>query len=336
MTVIRRVAPPVAVLAVLGTALTACGSGPSQVNSAVIIGDRVISVDSVQQRLDTALKNEPAARRLAAAHKLDEVSRHIVGQLVRHELIADVAKRDNLTVSDKQVADVVASLKPSDDDILQSVRAAFDPNELVRDQLLISELGRKNLATRQLILNGAAIFRPDFTAAKASDLARQMAAKPDRIPELAKAAAGPESPDNQSGAVTDVKWNAIARFGQAAQQSQTGQAPPSSALFGSLFAAPNNSVITYGIGVGGPQAGWLVVQIRTDSAGVPSDQAALASQVPDDWAMDLGQHLLGANSGDLGIRVSPRYGVWDPLAVEVVADADQKIGEVFPVSSPRP
>jgi len=90
--VTTRIPALVAALAVLGGALTACASGPSQVNSAVIIGDHVISVDDVQRRLDEALTVEPAAKDLAKNHKLDLASRGIVDQLVRHELLAEAAR----------------------------------------------------------------------------------------------------------------------------------------------------------------------------------------------------------------------------------------------------
>src|SRR5256885_14327161 len=122
----------IAALATVGTTLTACGSGPNQVNSAVIIGDRVITVDSVQQRRDTALKNEPAAKALAMTHALDKGARGIVSQLVRHELITSAARQENLSVAERDVTDYVAGRKPAEDPIQRSVDAAFDPNEVAR------------------------------------------------------------------------------------------------------------------------------------------------------------------------------------------------------------
>src|SRR5436190_11329797 len=94
----RRPAALIAGLAVLGSVLTACGSGSTQANSAVIIGKRVISVDEVQQRLDTALSKEQVAKDLAKNHKLDLVSRGIVSTLVLHELIVEQVRRDGLSV----------------------------------------------------------------------------------------------------------------------------------------------------------------------------------------------------------------------------------------------
>src|SRR2546430_1654833 len=218
----------IAALATVGTTLTACGSGPNQVNSAVIICDRVITVDSVQQRLDTAAKPE--------------------------------------------------------------------------------------------------------------DLPKQMPAQPPRIAALAKDAAGPAGPDNQSGAVADIKWNTISRFASLMQNAQPGQVAPANLLYAQLFAASPNSVIATQLNTGqeGGGTGWLVVLVRQDNAGVPANQAALASQIPAEWTTELGLHLLGPRAADIGLRVSPRYGVWDQLAVNVVPSEGEKSGVVIPASTARP
>ncbi|MDQ3787420.1 MAG: hypothetical protein M3422_09275, partial [Actinomycetota bacterium] len=88
--VLRRAVAPFAAVTALVATLSACGTGPSQVNSAVIIDDHVISVDEVQSLIDKVVK-EPAARPLAQQHKLDLVAREVVSQLVTHQVLSEVA-----------------------------------------------------------------------------------------------------------------------------------------------------------------------------------------------------------------------------------------------------
>jgi hypothetical protein len=337
--VTTRIPALVAALAVLGGALTACASGPNQVNSAVIIGDRVISVDDVQRRLDETLKVEPAAKDLAKNHKLDLVSRGIVDQLVRHELLAEAARRDGLTVSEKDLADLTAGTAPAQDPVQRSVEAAFDPKEIAKDRLLTVSLGQKNLDKVQLTLDGVAMQTPGFTKQKAIDLAKQMAAQPDKAAALGQAAGAGAGGQQGPQPLSAFPWNAIRVYAGAAQQaSQSGQAPPVEALLPPIFAAPSNSVIVLSLGSGenAASAGYLVALVKRANGGVPSQDATFANQVPADWRFALGEHLLGPLVKELGLRVSPRYGVWDDLAVGLAPSDAEKVGVLLPAGNARP
>jgi hypothetical protein len=333
MSAIRRPVVLVASVAVLGGALAACGSGPSQVNSAVIMGDKVITVDDVQGRLDTALRVEPAAKELAKSRKLDLVSRGIVTQLVRHELIAEAAKRENLTVSEKDVSDAVAQAAPSEDPVQKSVDAGFDTRELTRDRLLTVELGRKYLGTLQLVLTGVDIQRPGYTREQANDLARKMAAQPDQIAALAKEAAGQPSQENPAQVLTNQEWNALISYQRIAESGQPPQGVSVSDLIvGQFFAAPENSVIAVRLG-SGEQTEWVIAKVARDPNGVPADLASLAGRAPAVFPLTLGERLLGPLAGELRPRLSPRYGVWDELAVGIVPSEGEKSGLVIPAGN---
>jgi hypothetical protein len=328
MTAIRRVAPPVAVLAVLGTALTACGSGPSQVNSAVIIGDRVISVDSVQQRLDTALKNEPAAKELAKTRSLDKVSRAIVSQLIRHELLTNAASREGLTVAEKDVSAYAAAHQPAADDLIsKSVQAAFDPNELARDQLLVQALGHKYLTRLQVHLEGATVASQTNAKAVATDLAKKFAAAPDRVGQIVQAATGEEV---NPLPVTD--FNPVNTFTifQGNQQQ---------VLLTAALAVPERTAVAFRFTTGGQgPEGWVagVVTKRDTNATLSAQDSGNVATVPDAWQMLVGQQLLGPLAAEQGVRISPRYGVWDELSADVAPSDGEKSGAVIAVSSPRP
>lgn len=327
-TAIRRSATLAALLAVAATVLVGCGSEAGQANSAAIISGRVVSVDDVQRRLDDALQKEPAAQDLARNRKLDLVSRGIVNQLVRHELIAEAARRENLTVTDKDVADLVARSAPAEDPVQRSIEAAFDPKETARDRLLTVRLGLEKAGQTQLTLDGVALQGPGVTRESVTRLARQVAAEPNRAAELGRAAAGQ---DGQAEPLEDFPWNAVRRYTQALRAAQ-GQAPPPDALLAPLFAAPPNSVVALPLGAS-DQAGWLVTLVRRADSGVPAQEAQFAQDVPEDWRYVLGYHLLGPLANELGLQISPRYGVWDDLAVGVAPNENEKSGVVVPVTA---
>jgi hypothetical protein len=310
---------------VAGSALTACGTGPSQVNSALIIGDRVVTVDSVQDRLDTALRNEPAAKELAKNRKLDLVSRGIVTQLVRQELLTEAAKRENLSVSEQDVAEFVASTTPSEEPLQRSIDAAFTPQERARVELLATELGRKYLDKLQVTFDGAQLAAADGRR-KAQELAEKVAAAPDRATTLLAEASEP-----QGQAIENERISAIRGFTLAAQNQ---------ILVTPLFGVPANTVIAFSLG-GGQEGGggtWLVTYIRerTTSATPSQQEAAVVSQVPGQWNQLVGLQLVGSLADELDIRISPRYGVWDKLAVGLAPSEAETSGVVLPVANKKP
>lgn len=327
-----RIPALVAAFAVLGGALTACGSGPSQANSAVIFGDRVISVDDVQSRLDKALQTEPAAKELAKNRKLDLVSRGIVNQLIRHELLAEAARREGLTVSEKDVTDLTARIAPSEDPVVRSVHAAFDPKDIVRDRVLAVELGQRRLTKEQLVLNGVAIGGVVNTKAKAVELGKSIAAAPDKASSIGEQALGA---DGRGQPLQDFQFNAIRTYEGAKQNSQ-GQQIPIDAMTPPLFSVPDNTVVVLSLGSGEEaNSGFLVALVRRPTAGVPQEDASLASDVPADWLESLGEHVLASYAKEMSFRISPRYGVWDQLAVGVAPSDAEKVGEVLPLPAAR-
>jgi hypothetical protein len=324
--VTTRIPALVAAFAVLGGALTACASGPSQVNAAVIIGDRVISIDDVQHRLDQSLNNEQATKNLARNHKLDLVSRGIVNQLVRHELLAESARRESLSISEKDVNDAVAAAAPPEDPVQRAVDAAFDQRDVIRDRLLALALGTKYLDKVRITFDGAQLPAAE-TKQKAIDLAKKAAAQPNNALNLFAEAGGPESQPIKSYPMDSVRGYAF-----ATGQNQLNVAP--------LFAVPANSTFAFPLGggqEGGGGNGWLVgiVKERKLDATLPEEEAAVAAQVKPEWSELVGTYLAGQLMGELGVRISPRYGVWDPLAVGVAPSEAELSGAVVPVAAAK-
>jgi predicted nucleic acid-binding protein len=329
----RRPAALIAGLAVLGSVLTACGSGSTQANSAVIIGKRVISVDEVQQRLDTALSKEQVAKDLAKNHKLDLVSRGIVSTLVLHELIVEQVRRDGLSVSEKDVADFLARAAPAEDPVQRAVDAGFDAKELARDRLLLQTIGNKYLDKLQITFDGALLTSPANAKATALDLANKLAAEPNRSAELLKAASGGGANQDVSP-VTDQKFDPIGAF-QLFDQRQL--------LLKDVFGVAAGNVVAFGFDSGGDQqqggiSGWLValVKNRITNATLPAEEVSLAAQVPPGWSQTIAVELVSPLTTELGLQLNPRYGVWDQLAAAVVPSEAEKVGLIKPAATKTP
>jgi hypothetical protein len=327
--VTTRIPALVASIAVLGSALTACASGPSQINSAVIIGDRVISVDDVQHRLDEALRVEPAAKELAKNRKLDLVSRGIVNQLVRHELLTEAARREALTVSEKDLSDLTAGTGPSQDPVERAIEAGFDPHELAKDRLLLLNLGKKYADKLELTVDGAQVVSPANSQKLATDLAKKLAAvKPAQAASVLQQQASQEI-----NPVPNLPVSVPASYSIYARNNNALDIRP-------LFSAPVNTVVAFPLGTGeqSSTSGWFVglIKARNDKATLQSDVAALLPQVTPDWLYGVGLHLISPLAAELGVRISPRYGIWDELAVGVAPSEGERFGVVVPVANAGP
>src|SRR2546423_138692 len=130
--------------------LAGCGSGPSQVRAAVLIGDQEVSVDQVQQLIDNAVADRPAARQLAQQHKLDLLGREIVRQLVLHELLGRAAQREHLTADPSLVAEArnlltqpVSTNSTDPSELAASIVAHARSADYASDRALEQQLGTK-------------------------------------------------------------------------------------------------------------------------------------------------------------------------------------------------
>jgi hypothetical protein len=230
-----------------------------------------------------------------------------------------------VTVSEREVADFVARSAPSEDPVQRSVEAAFDVNERAKDRLLARALGTKYLEKLRVTFDGVQLAEGDAKQ-KATELADKVAAQPGNAVELFQSAAGP-----QNQAIRDFPMTSVRGYSFAAGQAQLLVAP--------LFAVPVNSVFAFSLGgaaaEGGASAGWLVglVKERSLTATLAQEESQLVSQVPPEWSEIVGQYLAGPLIGELGVRISPRYGVWDDLAVAVAPSEAEKVGILEPVAA---
>lgn len=315
-----------AVLTALVAGLTACGSGPSQANSAVLVDGTSISVNEVQSLLDKVVREQPAAKPLAQQRKLDLVAREAVSQLVQHELLKKAARDEGITVDPDDVAAAVAQNPfaeklPTDGSVppdalaQQLVYRARDLRETITDQVLLAQLANKYFGKLQVTIDYTTVVaddpaaKPESMREQAEKKARQFAADPDGVAELIAA-------DKEAGG--------------DAQEGAEFPAVQSSALAASaMFGSREGSVVAFEPSA--EQALWVVALIRDRDTDATVDSSQ-APQVTPAELVGVGERLLQPYAEKSDIRVSPRYGVWDMAAMGVAPSEAETAGLVLPPS----
>lgn len=300
--VLRRAIAPFAAVTALVATLSACGTGPSQVNSAVILDDHVISVDEVQGLIDKVVK-EPAAKPLVQQHKLDLVGGEVVTQLVTHRLITEAARKENLSVDQQQLSMLreqnplgqklpTDGSVPADQLVPMLVNRARGFDAFANDNLLLIELAKKYLGRANARYNVAGFPTTDYDGAKA--LAEKIAANPDEGPSLMRASASKDLPPQLD--------------------SETGPG-----LLALQLQVPDNSVLVVNEpGTSESAGGYFVVQVLSTEASSTTSSDADLSQIDPNQLPTYGKYLLRNSLLDMGgVRVSPRYGEWNTAEMRV-------------------
>jgi hypothetical protein len=292
-----------AVTATMAALLAGCGSGPSQVNSAVIVGDTAVPVGEVQQRVDAVLRKEPAAQQLQQQHKLDQVSRSVVRMEVWHQLVLRAEQREGVTVNEQQVSQLVDQAGGAEQASKGTIYDASTFRDRARDQLVMMELGKRYLNRVSVTFDITQV--PSRQAAQ--DKARQLAAHPDQTRQLLQA-------DRDAGVPA------------AAGQRLTLAGAPPYAL--PLFGVRSGTVLAFAPEQS-DQTQWIVAVVHdrhVDPATPANDGSANTQQQDPQLLAQVGLRVLAPLADELGVRVSPRYGVWDPVGMEVAPSEGETQG----------
>lgn len=312
MWLIRR--PRGVVLGVLATVLVAagCGSGPSQVGSAVIVGDTAVPVAQVREALQWQLDHVSRVRELQDSGKLAQVSRQLVRRRVVHQLLGVAAEQADLRADDDEVTDLIDSAggkrAVADDAGVAPQRV----RRLATDQVLLRKLGEQYLKGTKVSFVGGMVTseEPGNTAEdKARDLAQRIVSHPRNATDLLERADQPVH--EKDFALTDA----------------VRQAPELSVS--ALFGAEPGTVLV--IQPTRSRAGWLVALV-TDRAAEPVAGAGddeLPDGVDEQLVSQVGLRMLQPVADDVGVRINPRYGVWDPTAMDVAPSEQEVSGYRF-------
>ena len=297
----RQVGRALAVVATVGVVVSGCGTGPSQVGSAVIVGTTAVPLEQVQSRLDVALgKTDVVAQLASSGVGAPDIARDVVTGAVMHDLLARTAATEGITVSE---ADVDAALQESggaDAALSQSLYDLSAIRERVRDRLIAVKHAQRIVPGLTITADLVAANSRDDAAAKARVLAT----------------GGPEAEalfaSNPETSRRNMSYQAV-RSPEAA----------STVLFGlpvgrTAYFQPSPQ-----------QGGWIVLRVTDRQEDANADPSAAASLGDSDLAA-IGDRLLQPLSEEVGVRVNPRFGVWDPVSMRVVA-ADQQGGAILPL-----
>jgi hypothetical protein len=297
--------------------LAGCGSGPSRVNAAAIVGDQVIPLDDVQQEIQWVLDNVPQAAKAQQQRKFAQVSREIVRSRVTHKLVTIAARREGLRVDHSKVDELIAG-SGGVDRIARGY--AIEPQRVrtvARDQILLEQLGRRYADRLSVDFVGTLIVE-ESAGSTAKDTARalgnRIAADPSRAAEIIRA----------DGHQLMAKELSLAEALRA--QPELGI----SAVFG---AQAGSVVVTQ---PSQRSSGWLVALVRDRTVAPAHDGGAQGpSQVDPSMLPAVGMRQLQPIADELGVRINPRYGVWDSTAMAPAASEDEVTGFQLPSRTVR-
>jgi hypothetical protein len=310
---VRSVAAAVA--AVLSAVLLAgCGSSPSQVGAAAIVGDTEIPVEYVQAWWDRVVSDDQLKEQLRANGQFDDLGRVIVRESVRHELLKQVAKLEGLQYDEAQVSELIATLG-GEQAAVEVTQSIYDQNTIrdrARDQLLSVALARKYFDTT-VRFDATVVDGREQALAKA----RELAADPDRARSIIQA---------------DARGGAMAGLDQ--QQSIADNVD--AVLRTPLFSVPAGNVLAYPNPDEAGQGQWIVAVLRERTTGTPSTLpgAVTVDQVNESRLEGIGLRILGTYSREIGVRLNPRYGVWSHEYVAVGQTEGEIPAIVVPMATP--
>ncbi len=287
-----------AAVAVIGAVVSGCG-GPIQAGTAVFVGDNAVPIERVQSQLDTALaKKDLIAQITAQGGTTADLARSIVTRAVLHDLLDRRAAQAGIVVTDAQVDAYIAENGGVDALLDGSLFDRPTLRQIVRDNLIAAQLAQREV--------GGLVVTADLVAATSRSAAESVA--------NTLRAGGPQ---------------ADALFGdpQTTRRDQTfaAAASPENATT-VLFGVPVGSVVAFQPNPG--QSQWIVARITDRRTDAPSDPAAL-SGISQAQLAAIGERLVQPTADQIGIRVNPRYGVWDPVQLRIVAEG-QQAGSVLP------
>lgn len=295
----------VASAVVVGAVVSGCGSGPSQVDSAVILGQDSISLTQMQDQLRTALGRTDMVQRITQqGGTTEQISRDVVTAAVMHQLLERAARTEGITVTEAQVAAETTALGGTEAVLGRTLFDEENLHDAVWDRLAATELGRK-YADRLSVTVDVALTT---TQAEAGAKARTVAA------------GGPAAE-----AVFDDR-NTAARN----QVLRVGQDPTLGAT--AAFGTPPGHVVAFEPSPG--QAVWAVMRVTQRSTDAPPSEPSVVSSTDSDSLAAIGQRLVQPLSDQLAVAVNPRYGVWDPVQMRVVAP-EERGGVLLPVQTGR-
>ncbi|MCD2194229.1 hypothetical protein LQ327_12670 [Actinomycetospora endophytica] len=318
----RRLFPALAAGLVALGVLTSCstaGTGPAApelgAGVAAVVGNQVVSSELLAARVRTAAPD--LAQALAAqSHPggsggtldpatLADESRELLTTAVLHEVTIEAARRDGIVVAP---ADVDAQVEAAGGAQAAAASGYDLPTfrELVSDQIALAEIGHREF-DRLAVTVDIGTFG---SRAAAEQAAGRLATDPGT-------GALDALPPQQRILDTTLRPGTV-RSGERVRSASS-----------LVFGLPGRTVSISGPSDSSPGTPapdpttqpWTVVRVRDRSLSAPPPGAGTvpASLVDSSTMIQFGLRAIQPLSLELGVRINPRYGTWDPTQQRVVA-----------------
>ncbi|MEJ8280398.1 SurA N-terminal domain-containing protein [Pseudonocardia spirodelae] len=303
----RRITAALLIVGAVAAAGAGCGTGPSRVDAAAIVGQESIPLATVQPAITSVLARPGLVDGLKSQGGSEaDIGRAVVSQLVIRDLLDLAGPELGVTVTDQQVEQAIAQ-QGGAEAVEASSLSVGGPQAATRDELALAAIARSELP-RLSVTADVAVAQD---RAQAATLAREVAAGGQRA-ETALAGAG------------------TTQRGLAIRPAETPQA-----ALTPLIGIPAGWVAAFPLGSG---QGWVVVRVtqRTVADAAPAGPASEAIARLDRQSLtEAGIRLLTPTALRTGVELNPRYGVWDPIQMLAVPGAEQA-SVVSPVAAGTP
>lgn len=322
VTFVRRVLPALGaarraalgLVGALAAGVLLAGCGSDQFGAAAFVDGTEIRVAQVHDQLVAVLDKEgqQARAQLVAGQQLDDLSRKLVTLRIRHQLLDIAARRAGLTADQAQVDRLIREAGGAETASKGTIFDAASYRERTQDRLLMAELGRGALLNSSVTV--------DYTTAPTRTAAKQ------RVQELSQAG----SKRARQLIDADVRAGKDAELGKrivAADDPIFATTP--------AFGVAEGTVVAFQLQDTQP---WviMVVKNRANRGAQASENAPQTEQIQPAVLEAIGLRQLARVSDEVGVRVNPRYGLWDPVNVQVVSDENETGGFVAPLrAAPR-
>jgi hypothetical protein len=316
--VISRKAGLLATVAVAGLLLVGCASGPGQAGSAAIVGGTPISLDSVQQELNGELANQPAPASGSQPAAPADQARQIVTDKVMDQVVDAAIGKYRLSVPAQTVSQYLDSSGGLAKIVQSTGLSSQEIQDLAHNQVALLDFAKKYLLKMRLAIDYT--FVADQKTATTT--AAKLAANPADVKSILQSAAGASGQISLDQQLTGGLL--IEQQLQLEQQQQQGSSGASGGTVLPLFGAQAHTALAFPVS----QGQWMVALVqRSDIGGVASanDTSALGQASSQDLIFSATE-MLSPLAQQLGIRISPRYGIWDPVGMQVVASSGQAVG----------
>ncbi|WP_249124443.1 SurA N-terminal domain-containing protein [Saccharopolyspora erythraea] len=295
-------------IATAGILLAGCGTG--QPGAAAIVGDTRIPVGQVQSWFTEVLDKEPGLRpQLQQQGTTDELGRRLASFTVQQELIRQAAIEEGLRVDEQRVTAAIDQMGGPRAATQGTIFTEGNIRDMTRSRLLAAELARKYVDRLSVTID----YTQASTRAEAEAKAHRLARSPQEAAALLQA-------DRQAG----LRAVSGERVWAADQGGQMAGATP-------LFGMRPGSVVAFELE---PQSGqWLVAVVRQRDTATPAP-TPVAAQLDEASLQKIGTNLVGITADRVGVQLSPRYGVWDRVALGAAPNAGETTGFWLPGGQP--